>query len=329
MQFIPYHNLGDTTNIIVDGSPTSATVLTLSHWPKSGTPKELKADLSVEIVFNYINNSRFQKQVEAVSNNHFDEDGLVSLYSILNPEEATKSKEMLIDIARAGDFSTYKRRESARIAFVISTFADPELSPLDPKIFELKDSELDAHLYKELLNLLPEMIKDPKRYSRYWKLEEEYLNASEAALRKGLINIEEIKLLDLAIVKLPEEIPVGIAHRFAIEKKFPCHPMAIYNLTDCNRILFLKGRNYELQYRYETWVQYISRKLIPRVDLNPLAMLLTEKEAVGKWKFDGVESITPSLTLQEAYESSISPEVFVSKVKSYLETAKPAWNPYD
>ena len=48
MRFRPYDQV-TVSNIVVDGSPRDNTLLTLSHWPKSGTPPELKADTSAEI----------------------------------------------------------------------------------------------------------------------------------------------------------------------------------------------------------------------------------------------------------------------------------------
>jgi hypothetical protein len=42
-EFVPYEALGESPNIIVDGAPNDFTVLTLSHWPKSGTPIEPQA----------------------------------------------------------------------------------------------------------------------------------------------------------------------------------------------------------------------------------------------------------------------------------------------
>ena len=48
MQYVPYHKLGDSPNIIVDGRSNKATVLTLSHWPNSGTPVSYKDDLSAQ-----------------------------------------------------------------------------------------------------------------------------------------------------------------------------------------------------------------------------------------------------------------------------------------
>ena len=42
MKFIPYHQLAKTPNIVVDGEAQQGTLLTLSHWPKSGTPWPLR-----------------------------------------------------------------------------------------------------------------------------------------------------------------------------------------------------------------------------------------------------------------------------------------------
>ncbi|MDP7452920.1 MAG: hypothetical protein QGE95_11700, partial [Arenicellales bacterium] len=87
-EFVPYEALGESPNIIVDGAPNDFTVLTLSHWPKSGTPIELKRDTSAEIAFAYLDTPTFHRNVDVISNNHFDEDGLVGLFTLLDPQLA-------------------------------------------------------------------------------------------------------------------------------------------------------------------------------------------------------------------------------------------------
>jgi hypothetical protein len=98
MRYIPYQELKELPNIIVDGSGNQHSVLVLSHWPHSGTPQEFKDDLSAQIVFRYLDRPDLQVSVEAVSNNHFDQDGLISLYTIFNPEQAQGQRDLLIDI---------------------------------------------------------------------------------------------------------------------------------------------------------------------------------------------------------------------------------------
>jgi hypothetical protein len=59
------------------------------------------------------------------------------------------------------------------------------------------------------------------------------------SIEQGLIQIEEITPLDLAIITLPENLSNP-------------HPMALHNATSCFCLLLIQGRKYELCYRYET-----------------------------------------------------------------------------
>ena len=70
--------------------------------------------------------------------------------------------------------------------------------------------------------------------------------------------------------------------------------MAVNNATGCNRILVQQGRRYDFRYRYESWVQFVSRPPPPRADT-----------------------------------SAIPPEDFAQRLEGYLKTAPAAWDPYD
>ncbi len=330
LRFVPYEDLGTAPNVIVDGPPNRHSTLTLSHWPQSGTPRELKADTSAEIAFRYLERPAFHADVELVSNDHFDEDGLVGLYILTQPSDALRERELLIDVATAGDFATYRQRRAARVAFVVSAFADPELSPLPSALFEQEYPQMAASLYRELLPRLPEMTARIDDFREHWEEEDAWLDQSEAALASGQVQIEELPALDLAIVTLPDTTPARRVHRFTQPGAAPCHPMAIHNATGQFRVLLVQGRSYELQFRYESWVQYLTRKPLPRVDLAPLVERLSEREAAGAhWQFGGVEEIAPQLELVGTDESRISPESFRKLVLDFLEVAEPAWDPYD
>ncbi len=319
MRYVPYDELNDLPNIIVDGAANPHTLITLSHWPGSGTPAALKDDLSTQIVFHYLDQPDFWPAAEAVSNNHFDEDGLVGIYSLLQPAEAQRRRDLLIDIAAAGDFGTYRFREAARTAFVLSAFADPDTSPLDRGIFRQRYMRLAAGLYRELLSRLPEILDNLQGFRSYWQSEDAMLADSEAMIREGRVQIEEFADLDLAVVILPESLPGRKVHRFTLNRRAACHPMALNNVIGAFRVLLMQGRTYELQYRYESWVQYVSRTPLPRIDLAPLAERLSAMESGhGRWVFDGVEEITPKLSLAGADESRISPQEFLALIKEYL-----------
>jgi hypothetical protein len=170
-------------------------------------------------------------------------------------------------------------------------------------------------LYEELLGRLPELCDHPDRYQQLWAVEDETLRASEAVVRSGGVQIEEVPSLDLAVITLPENAPGGGGHRFACQWVTGLHPMAVNNVTERLGLLSMSGSSYEFTYRYESWVQYRSRRPRPRVDLRPLADELTADETSGgHWVFEGVETLTPRLYLRGAEESSLAPS--------------PAWNPY-
>ena len=329
MRFVPYAQTRTEPNVIVDGAKNASTVLTLSHWPKSGTPVELKADTSAETVFRYLDSPAFHVDADAVSNNHFDEDGLIGIFALLEQDAAAKHRDLLIDAAQAGDFGIYTRRHAARIAFVASAFANPKTSPFPPDLFELPYADLASALYIRLLDIVPELLTSVDGYRQLWEEEDGNLTASEALIEKGLVTIEEKPALDLAIVRLPEDLPTLSVHRFTAPRLTECHPYAIHNRTKCTRVLLVQGRRVELQYRYESWVQLASRRPRPRVDLSPLATELNAQETTGRWEFDGVDQITPSLRLEESRASSIPTDTILALVEQHLATGPGAWDPFD
>ena len=107
------------------------------------------------------------------------------------------------------------------------------------------------------------------------------------------------------------------------------HPSAIHNATDRFALLYQQGRRYELVYRYETWVQYVSRRPRARVDLTAFADELTAEEpGDAHWAFEGVGALEPTLELVGAEESAIAPDAFRARITEFLRAAPPAWDPF-
>ena len=79
LRFVPEPLTTGIPNVVVDGSPNGDTVLTLSHWPGMPTPPELRDDLSAQIAFHALAEPQRFDGVDAVTNNHFDQDGLTSV----------------------------------------------------------------------------------------------------------------------------------------------------------------------------------------------------------------------------------------------------------
>lgn len=329
LRFVPYERSAAIPNIIVDGTANAATVLTLSHWRRSGTPVELASDTSAEIVFKYLDAPRFHVEAEAVSNNHFDEDGLIGVFALTQPGIALQHRELLIDAAQAGDFGFYRDRNAARIAFVISAYADPETSPLPKSIFRLPYPELAAELYREVLNVMPTLLGDIQAYRALWDEEDRKLTESEKLIGEGIVTIEEQPELDLAIIRIPNTLTASRVHRFTQSRSVECHPFAIHNQTMRSRLLLLKGDDVEFQYRYESWVRMTSRRPALRVDLTSLTEELTREDGKANWVFEGVDRIVPRLYRKGTGPSGIDLRRFIDLLERELRTGMAAWNPYD
>jgi hypothetical protein len=316
MRYLDYGALDGIPSIIVDGSAHPDSLLTLSHWPNSPTPEALRDDLSAQIAFHYLDHPELHVPADVVSNNHFDQDGLMSIYALVDPDAAQARRERVIDVARAGDFGTYHERDAVRIAWTIARLEE-ELADGDP--------------YPVLLDRLPELLDHPDRFRAYWADEDAHLEASENAIASGVVQIEEIVDLDLAIVTIPDNWTTRPVHRFTITGALAVHPTAVNNATDRFRILYVRGHHYELQYRYETWVRYESRRPAGRIDLTALAESLSELEPGDtRWAFDGVGAIAPALHLTGGPDapSAIPPERFRAAVVDALRAGTPTWDPY-
>jgi hypothetical protein len=327
--YVPYREAAGAANIVIDGTPNDNTALPLSHWPKSGTPWELKADTSVEVVFNYLDSPGHHVAVAPVTNDHFDEDGMIGLWCMIHPEAAQEARDLLCDASRVGDFATYRDRRAARMAFAISRLVDRELSPWGREAFPKAYPDYCAMTYSRLLEMFCGLLGDLEGHRSLWEDEDALLSASEKALECGEATIEEIRTADLAVVRVPPDWPERPAHRFTQQRRVMIHPMAVHNQTASNRVVTFCGDRVTFTYRYESWVQMVSHRPPARVDLKAVAGDLTEREAGGHaWSFDGVEQIVPLLTTGDG-RSGLSETVILDALVVALEQGAPAWDPYD
>lgn len=324
MKYVPYSKLSGMPNIIVDGAAQEDTVLTLSHWPGSGSPSEFQADTSTEIVLNYLATpgakKKYAPKVHAVSNNHFDEDGLCAVWAMLNPKLALKQRDLLIDVATAGDFNNYRRPQAAKIVFTIRSYVDSDYSPVADELDG--DDGTGSARYEALLPLLQEFMEDTELYGPFWDDEWAVMLKSKTAMVMGEVELREVPHVDLAVAQAPEKL----------------HPMVLYNQTERSRVLTaLPGGYYCLRYRYETWVQFASRPVLPRVDLAPLLPRLQELEREQvQWTYDGNAAITPKLQPLgddgQPAPSSLTLETLLDELVGYFEREQenPAlqWDPY-
>ena len=309
MRYVEYEASATEPNIVIDGSPNDGTVLCLTHWPGIECPAPGMADdLSAQMAFRYLDSDMaLHGDAEVVTNNHFDQDGFVGVFALVHPEIALPRRELLLDIAAAGDFGTYRDRRAARISMVMSAWS-----------FEHDPFDCALARFAALLD-------DQEPYRLIWEAEDADLTASEAALDARSVTIDTEPALDLAVVRVDESVGPWSGHRFAGSQRFEgVHPMALHNATDMSILALVHGRRYSLTHRYETWVQYQTRPRPCRVDLVPLAAQLTAMDDVA-WSADPVGRLTP--TLRHDGESSLSPETFLMTAREHLRTSPPAFDP--
>ena len=328
MRYVPYGpELEGVPNVIVDGRGNEATILELSHWPRNATPLELKADTSAEIVINYLRSPEHEKLrrgAEAVSNNHYDIDGLISLWAVLNPEAALERAELLVAIGECGDFARWAGERATKVACALHGLHSLPASPLRRGLDEIRgDDERTAFLYRETLPLLSELLEDADRFEQYWRDEYRRVEEGRALFARGEATVQEMPELDLAVIHLTQDIP----------------DMALYEQTERTRIVLIDEDRQRCQarYRYESWVELESRRPLPRIDLRPFADFLQSFEGnPGEWHADDVRSIVPRLGLHGP-EGKVSPSsittglflrMFVRFLRENEENAELLWSPY-
>ncbi len=324
MRYVPYDELDGRPNLILDGSPTRGTVLTVTHWPGYPPPEAVAADLSAQMAIRLNDHPELVDGIELVSNNHFDQDGLVSIFAVTRPDEALPRRAFLEDVAGAGDFGTYRDRNAARVSMVLSAYADGRGEMELPADY----GEQTAVLYGVMLERLASICDDVDAHRELWADEDATLTASEAAIESGTVTIEEFADVDLAVVDVPTGGPSGGGHRFGGTWLDGLHPMAVNNATNCLVVATVRRRSYTIEQRYESWVQLRSRPLRLRRDLAPFVRRLQDAErGDAVWSATAVSGLTP-IASSGGGDSTIERAQFVELLIEHLRTAPPAWDPY-
>ncbi len=353
LPYVPYESLDGRPHVMVDGAARDASVLTLSHWPQSPTPPALARDLSAEIVLAYLevasawNAARRQPRAlgssgpavaaaasaECVTNDHFDEDGLMSVFALVDPSAASGRAALVVDVASCGDFGVVRSDLGAKVSFAIMPLAAAEAGA---------DAGTLAS-YEAVLPLVGELLEHPERFEEYWASEAEELAIGRAALAEGAVTIAEHRdrRLDLAVVKRsgPGPPPAGAAGDGDVGDGrgrlpgaaggLPIHAAAVHSATTSSRILAFDGERCELSFRYEGWVRFVSRDVPLRPDLEPLALQLAAEEPSGlPWEANAVGAIVGRLRPGGDGRTEIDPCRVESIVEDYLAYAPPAWDPW-
>jgi hypothetical protein len=269
--------LAGRRHVNVDGPASTGMALGLSHWPNGGTPDELRADTSTAIAVRYLATNPAGPEVGALSNDHYDEDGLLAAWVLLTrPLEAQRSHA--VSAAEAGDFFTWTDPAAAMIALAAMAMAEPETTPF-PDVHRAfatrRGGDPTGAIYRAILPHVGRLIDDPGRFRLLWSDAWERVLRNREEIDAGTIRIDDVPTCDLAVVHAPRSV----------------ERLAAFPRIASMRVLWdLADGTIHLEHRYETWVTFTSRPLPARVDLSAAADRLTERDGNGvTWRFDGIE----------------------------------------
>src|SRR5581483_1765636 len=122
--------------------------------------------------------------VNIITNNHFDTDGLLAVWTLLNPKKAEPMAGRLIAAAEAGDFSAFSSEEGVQSNLLIEgLYASPE-SPFIQQL-AVYPGPKEAFYYKTFLPLLPDLFRKKDEYRRFWREQYDEILLSMELFEKG------------------------------------------------------------------------------------------------------------------------------------------------
>ena len=298
MRFEFYHaGLDDVLKLSVDGTVSNS--IHFSHWDGNKTPDEVKADTSTEIVLKLVaspNRRQLTQGIELVTNNHFDTDGVLSVWTVLTGERALDLREQLIPAAEAGDFSEFSTENGVRASIVIqgSDQASPNNDTGSPLAAFLAGKEIsdDAEAYDLVLPQVENVLRNPGEYETLWRSGWEAIANAIESFEKGQSKVEEHRDGRLSLITLAPEI-------FSASGFNPTRHAAPY--TAISRYAqgqiflvatpFRDGWSYRIDYPYYSWAETVVRPRIKRHDFGTLISQLNQIEPnhEGMWKLDNGE----------------------------------------
>ena len=297
MRFEYYHSgLENVPKLSVDGTVDKA--VHFSHWQGNKTPTELKADTSTEIALNLAaapNRNELTRGIELVTNNHFDTDGVLSVWTVLTGERALELREQLIPAAEAGDFSEFRNEAAVRASIVIqgSDQPIPDTDSHSPLAFQLAGENIDdARSYELVLPEVERVLTRTDDYEPLWRSAWDKIATAIESFERGTSTVTEFGEAGVSLITLAPDV-------FSPSGFNPTRHAAPYTAIShyAKGQLFLittpleNGWSYRIDYPYYSWAETIVRPQIQRRDFSQLLLKLNqiEGERAGVWKSDNSE----------------------------------------
>ena len=301
-QFVRYGDTAPTKGghtITCDGNVPGAT-LQLTHWTGNETPEHVYADTSTEIALNFIERDSAKEFEDAtVLNNHYDTDGVLSCYALLEPEFALKHKQIFIDAAESGDFGEFSSENGVKLDIALSFICD-----------SLDDDELAYSMAFEKVKVLVDQLNEEKS-EELWKEGYDQVLEAEKVFERGQAMLRRCEN-DARLVIVESKTEDGFLSPRAVHKRLKEIGADGTGENPALRVLRAMKDDGSAKYRYfyekpsYGWVKKLQRRReIPDVDADILADNLSHR-CNSSWSKGGRLGL--SAICQMNKYTSISPD---------------------
>ncbi|MGI8835819.1 MAG: DUF6687 family protein [Pyrinomonadaceae bacterium] len=298
MRFEFYHSgLDGVPKLSVDGTVSNS--VHFSHWQGNETPAEVKADTSTEIALNLVsspNRDQLTQGIELVTNNHFDTDGVLSVWTMLNGERALQLRHKLIPAAESGDFSEFTNEDAIRASIAFQGSDQPITGDDSGSSLarELAGAAVDddARAYELVLPEVERVLTRTGEFENLWRGPWTQIETSINSFERGESKVKEFSERKFSLVTVARDVfgasgfdPARHAAPFTAISRYAKGPLFLIAIP------YQNGWAYRIDYPYYSWAETIVRPRIERRNFAPLVSRLNqlEPDTGGQWALDTSE----------------------------------------
>ena len=319
LRFVPFSPDLDPAHVVmIDGYAPGFRMI--SHWPGHGTPAALRHDLTTGSAFLYgdlpkVERTRLVGEFSHVTNNHYDTDGALSLFTMLQPAAANHHRDLMLRAARCGDFAIWGGPDA--LALDLSITSDLEsFMPFSTPPYDAERLGNLSRAYERIFERMERLLANPFSLQSAWDKRHKQVLADVARVQRGEgITVMQHPDDDLAVVETDRPITI-VGSRLAAGDLF--------------RILLVHpgegGNRYRFCFRGESWWDVVSVRPQPRRHLADLAARL---ERTRRWRFAlvgvaaGLDGLRNSDSARRC-SSAIKPRASIRRRRATLRAVYPS-----
>ena len=284
--------LANVPKLSVDGTVDNS--IHFSHWEGNATPEEVKADTSTEIALKLVaspNYAALTNGIEIVTNNHFDTDGVLSVWTVLTGARALEYRDILISAAEAGDFSEHSSDDGVRVSIAIqgpdqASSNNEDNSPL-AGLLAGEEVDDEARAYELVLPEVERLLSNVNAYEQLWREGWARLAAALESFERGKSTVSEYSDSGISLVTLAPKVfdPTRHAVPYTAISKFARGDLFLIAIPARD------GWFYRVDYPYYSWAETVVRPRVKRRDFSSALQVLndTETNRAGQWRTDDRE----------------------------------------